>query len=484
MSSAKPAILTAAVIVGLAAIPLFWQESKAKHLRGEIGQLEERRTTAAAKIARHEAAIRAFEAAPSMENTRTVRELLDYSQKRIDVDEMMSTLMNVMMSQDIIGMLKVFLPLAELDHDEYTQLLEDLENYNGNAQTKRMVMQMMTMFAPTTAPGEALERLVRLEVEPYSYSNLLGQWAADEPDAALAWYQTKLEAGELDGKGIDSKPEQYLLSELIQGMAKGDPKRGVDFFFESIGSSDIDAYSTLSGLATSLGTAMQKSSDDSQLRRLLEWDAGIERTDHSNSIVQSAMGTALRDREFSEVTRFAETYLNDSEDQHTAVISYVNDQRDAPLAERATNLIAYLPEDRAPDAIRQITNAGYRSNSIDPATRDWVESQPPGAVRDAGWQGIIENHSLHQSYPEAFALVDNIGDESIRTEALSELGRDWFRNDEETARAQLPPQIIAEVEEAQTSRGELNVRTTSTTITHDSATGETVETVEYIEESE
>jgi urease gamma subunit len=444
MSSPKSAIVAGAAVVALTAIPLFKGASEAKQLREQIGELDERRTTAATTIERLEAeAAIAKDAAAAAGSTRTVRDLIEHSEKKVDVDEMMDSIMEVMMSQDMVAMLKIFLPLANLDRDEYNRLLEELEAHKGNAQTKMMVIQMMSMFAPTDNPSEAIERLVKLGVEPYSYSNLLGQWAADSPDAALAWYRTKLAEGALDGKGINSRPERYLLSQLISGVAKNSPGRGVDLLIAEVTPADNHAHNAVHQLARSLGESMTEGGSDRELRRLLEWDAD---GNFQQAIVQSAMGGALRDAEFGEVTRFAETYHEDPSNQQAAVINHISSQHDQPFSERADQLVGYLPSDRAPDAIRNMASNNYFSENNSGEIQTWVEEQPGGPIRDAGYRGLVDHQLNRGEFENALELGSQIADPEQRDEALIDLGDRWLDSDEGAAREALPPDIIERIE--------------------------------------
>ena len=450
MNAAKPAIAAGAVILGLAAIPMLWQESRASKLREEIGALEQRRTLAAAQIAEVETQRTAFENSPAMATRRTARDLLTYAEAPVDIGIMMDSMMEVMMSQDIIGMLKIFMPLANLSRSEYDRLLEELEEHEGNAQQKQVVTMMLGMFAPAGNPQEALERMVRREVEPYAYSNLLGKWAADDPEAALAWYNAKLESGALYGKGIGRNPERYLYAELISGMAKSDPEGAVDHFLERV--SD-DSHNAAARLASSLGLSIARDGDDTQLLRLLAWDSDGNNSQH---IVTSAMKSAVHDKPFAEVRRFAETYLGAEKEQRSAVVSHMVSHKEAPMAESASQLVGYLPEDEAPGAIAQLVRSDLRwSNGKD--ARQWLETQPTGAVRDGGFETLSSNATGLGNFEIALADAQQIAGEETRQSALTDLGRRWLRSDEAAARAALPADVIEAAEAEGDSRSATEV---------------------------
>ena len=69
-----------------------------------------------------------------------------------------------------------------------TILLADIEASESHGQLKEMALQILGTFSPVSDPRESLERMLRLNLAPHTYVNIINEWAAEDPEAARAWY--------------------------------------------------------------------------------------------------------------------------------------------------------------------------------------------------------------------------------------------------------------------------------------------------------
>ena len=260
-------------------------------------------------------------------------------------------------SLNMLEGVELFLPLASLDQEQYAQLLDELRMHPGSPATKQNLLEMICTLTPADAPGKILEKIVPLRCDAFAYSPILGQWAAKEPEAALAWYQKSMASNALRGRGVDSNPEASLLVSLIAGLAETDTRKSVDLFLENATRSDVHVLGAADGIATNIGREIKEGGDDRQLRRLLEWskehdhDADFARTD---SIVWSAMRGAVAEAAIETVARFAAQYLEEERERRTALIQHMANHVDAPFGERAKALLEYLPEQHRAAALESM----------------------------------------------------------------------------------------------------------------------------------
>ncbi len=438
MSASRTAVVAGVVIAALAGISLFFGESKARRLRGEIEALGERHARAEATVEgrRAEAERAAAAASPAaLETALTVRDLVAHAEADVDLETLMNSMMQAMMTQDFVTMIKIFMPLAQLTPERYDALLDEVDAYSGTPQQKQMVTQMLGMFAPTDDPKAALERLVELELEPHAYSDMLGRWAKKEPAQALAWFKEKLAAGELDGKGINDRPERYMLGDLVAGLAEKDASLAVDTYIEYAD----ESYSWIAGrLARSLGKHVAEGGGDADLQRLLASPQGAT---NPENLVASALATAAAGEPFGEAARFAERYLTEEGQRFDALTEWTKQEESRAVDKRVDELLAYLPEDRAPEAAAEVLSHEFRRGGREEVDA-WIAEQPPGGTRDVVIESIASHLRTEGEFEESLRRTAEISDPEAREALQLQATVDWLAADQEAARAALPPEQI------------------------------------------
>ncbi len=437
MSTLKTATLTGAAVLAVASVPFFMQESEASKLRLELTELQRQRVAMDGRLLAAQEGFTARAALPSAPALppRTVGDLLTAAEEGVDVEDLMNAMIEVMTSRDIMGMIRVFLPVANLSKEEFDHLMDALEAYAGNTQVKEMALQMLGSFAPTGTPRESIERMLGMGLQPYTYSNLLAQWAKEDPDAAYAWYMEKREAGALVGKGVYNTPEMTLLGELARGMAAKDPARALDFC-EKFSDEDSRTH-LLNSLADGVGRQMRETGDATQFERLL---ALSEKDNQRFQIVESAVQSQAAEGNLDAGKDFIEKYLDTPEARRSVIENMVTNQRDMPLAERGAWLMKNIEPEHVPDSVGNfVQRMAYEGwSTID----DWLGTQPAGAVRDSGFLSLSLSLASQSSFEQALAASRRIDDPTKRVEAENALARRWMAGNPTGAAEGLPAELL------------------------------------------
>ena len=443
MLRAKPALVTGAAILAIVAALFLWQRSKAADLRGRLAELGKRRDSAHATIDQFQQT-RAILGDARPKGARTAKSLLAHAAGPLDAEAVFPALTELVTTRDVLGKLQILLPMANLSRSEYDKMLAMSQEFQGSAQIKESITSMLAMFAPDDNPSATLERLTKLGFAPRHYAKLLSKWAADDADAALAWFRTQRDSGSLEGKKIFGSPEETLFAGLLGGIAKGAPDKAVDLFLEMDTKVIGKKYQAVGELATGIASAMNGGGDDAQLRRLLAWDS---EGNYSSTIVAAALESATEGKDFNDSVTFVESYIDDSFMRQDIITAHVFQQYDQPLENRVEKLASYLPEDKVPNAVSMLV-ATALAYGTEGATRKWASAQPPGLGRDQGWRAVSDRSKMRQDYETALADAGQIGDAQIRMRAEQGIARTWIRRDEEAARAGLPTELFESVKVA------------------------------------
>lgn len=438
MNTAKTVTATAVAIIALASIPLISQQSEARKMKSELADLNKRRKAA-------ESGRRSGPAPRS--SVRTVHDLLSGSNSGpLNVNDMISDLAIAMTGEDVIGMLEIFLPIADLSSDQYQDLLSQLEDYKGSEDIREMFTQMMTMYAPTDTAGESIERMLRIGAEPHSYADILGRWANEDPSAAIAWFSDKSAAGELEGTAIRDRNEIILLSKLVGGVARKDPGKAIDLLLKFSGGSDDALDGSYSDLAKGLGVWMagEGNGDDTELERLLAMnDDQYLRA----QTLASTMETAIDKNDIKGAVAMIDKHVEDGPRRSDLVIDRIAES-ELSLAGMFGAVEEHLPEEEVADAVGRIVNMEWYKVKGDIET--WVAEQPEGEIRDAVYRSLSGQYAVGEDhYQKAYELAGKIGDPKQRDKALMKFAGRWYSEDEAAARAALPENIISELEKSE-----------------------------------
>ncbi len=430
MSTVKTATFTTAAVAVVASAPFVWQQSQATSLEKELDGLTERK----------EVVEQRFLDAPPTGNggvgiedeliagsprPRTVRELLAAADEPLDAKTLMDDIMRVMMSQDMMGMLRIFLPVSQLSPEEMDDLLAEVQGIEANPQVKTMALQLLTMFSDGGDPAKALERAMKLDIQPYAYAQHLTSWAKKDPEAAVAWFIEKRDAGELDGKGVGRSPKQTLFTRMLAGVATSDADLAIKLFNEA----DKDTQRrSIHQIASALGADAER---EPKLRKFI---AGLGENAMHNA-VSAAAGSIGRTRSLDEAVAFIDSFELDPDKRMSAITSVATGDPTRKPKEKIEWIMANVSADRVSDAVgAAIQSMSWQaSKGLD----EWVDSQPRGEIRDAAQAARAMGLASRKQFDDGFQRALDVDDQEKRQLALQTVIRHWKRRNPSAARDRL-----------------------------------------------
>ncbi|MEM9479606.1 MAG: sigma-70 family RNA polymerase sigma factor [Verrucomicrobiota bacterium] len=415
MSTIKSVSVTTAAVLAVASVPFFWQESKANNYRTEIEQLESRQTALEEETSRILRAPIAQSSRLEGQPARTIRDLLAAADEPLDADSLINQLMEAMMSQDIMGMLRLFIPLSTLNTEEYEELLADIESHEGNAQMKTMTLEMLGSFNPSTNYRESIERVMGLDIDPKAYGDLFSQWAAADPEAAATWFESKLQTGELLGKGIHNTPDKVLFPKLINGIGRENPELALETFLEQ---QDKDLRnSAVWYLARVLGKNFIRNGDPALIDRFMQDSDGLSNEQFISNVITNfdpAQGG-------NDALAFAESYLRTPQEVGRAMSSLISRDQTRSTAEKADWLVEKLSPEQITTAIKSFTRDNYFNNKA--GIDIWTSNLDPSPIRDIALEEMVHLVTSDKRFDEAERLAEAISDEEMRQGALEYVNR-------------------------------------------------------------
>ncbi len=383
MSNLKSIALTATLLILIATVPFTRQELKAHALRRELARAQHDRESLESSQPPNAATNGLTRTNGSKNNVSTaIGELLANADEPVDAQAFLDSMTEVMMQQDIFGMIKLMIPVTKLSAAEHSRFVSEVEAIEAGTQVKAVTLQMIGSLSPSEDPEASLDRMVSMGLKVSNYRKPLRQWAEADPEGALMWYQEKRQAGVFEGKGVQSA-EESLLGELVSGMAMTDPDKAMEVIAEF--DSRESMTQSLWKLADALGKQFQETGNDEHLGHLfaLAEEKKRQRPDHTHSrasLVTAALRQGIRQGDFDTGYQFVQRHLKEPDDQIQVVTEMLRSNAAASVDDRAVWMIKNLPNDQLPQAAKEFVNRIYPQSPND--VEQWVESLEPGVVRD------------------------------------------------------------------------------------------------------
>ena len=439
MSTIKTTCLAAAVVIALGLVPVAVQQTKATNLKHRVTELREQ---VAANEVGSRRSIREREGSNiQAAGAKPVAQFLDNLNERVDADELIEALVASAMVQDMGKMMRLIFPLTALSPDEGQQLLADVQASSKNEQMKEMAVQMLSMIVnqPGGSPGESLDRNLANGVIAQNLAGHLREWAKQDPAAAVAWFESRREAGQLEGTGVNDSPERYLLAGLVGGLASTDPDRA---FAIVEGADPADQFELARELSGTLAT------DKNNRARLLEMIAGIENPAERGQVTSAAADTLARRGKMDEalgLVQAANLHASVATDVIASMAAMPSESNSMSWEERVAWAIENSPEEMRVPLIGSLTSHGSRYFPSDEISQ-WVDSLPTGAQRDAALSEESGALTMNGQSELALKKAQAIGDAGQREDRLRRIFV-WVNSQNADAARQLAEENGLKVED-------------------------------------
>ena len=409
MSTAKTAGLAAAAIILLGSIPIAIQHGQAKQLKTEIADLEKRADAAPTGTGLPSiGTVGSGSADPT-----PVRTFLEGLEKPLGADELITQLATVMMGRDQSQMIRIMLPLAGLTPEEYRRLFDEVKASDKSEEMKSMAIQMLSMVGPDNSEGhaEALDRQLSDGVSSLNLAATLAEWAKEDPDAAIAWFNGRKGSPEFLGTAVDDSPQSRLFGGLVAGLARVDPERAQAMLAEASGQSRVIAARE-AVVSLSLGGAEGRA-------KAIEIVRGIESQNERAISVQSAVsGMAFRGM-MAEAVEFANAAGLDDNRLARSIVAAAITRGENPaktFEQQATWALENAPEDVRDELVGELVSRNRHAE--EEQVTAWVDSLPEGAERDAGLEAQSQVLTQYDRIDEALQRAEMISDPVRRGDAV------------------------------------------------------------------
>jgi hypothetical protein len=247
-------------VVAISLVPFIRQHSEASGLRPESATLEKATVSEIPSRTSPRTSARDTAAGP------VAPERLENKRQPVEAGPLLDDLMKVMMEQDIAGIIRVLTPVARMTPPEYAQPDGGHRSPPASPEAKSKALMILASFAPETDFRERLESLIRQGAAPEMLGEPLRLWAANDPDAALAWFESARTNGQLLGTGVHSDPAPGMFADILVAIAKTQPDRALELA-ASMPAGERGKFRIDEKLAAAFAQASSQSDDTRQLER-------------------------------------------------------------------------------------------------------------------------------------------------------------------------------------------------------------------------
>lgn len=319
--------------------------------------------------------------------------------------------------------------ILRMSPKQHKRLLDDLQAFPCDSGTKDLLLKSVTLYGPPQPPREQLERII--SVGRYSVTqNPMLNWAAREPDAALHWYLEKKESGAL-APGIDNKLNQSVMSDLVLGLSRSNPDLAFELY-RSTPKTEMHQRMPM-WLASEFTEHKMRTGIATNLLKLIESHQGNDR----EQVLRGAIGQYGRNSKFNEGLAFVKKHDQSAKSQ----IKYIGHLFSYALGyEQVQDGLDWLHtiamESQTPEIVGEIiTNHLSGGGGIrELEAEDWLNKQPPGAIRDQGYAALSKARLNVRFFEKALRHAERIDNKNLRAATREMIKERWMEHDSEEAR--------------------------------------------------
>ncbi len=430
MSTSKTITAAAATVVALTTVPFVQQRAEASRLESELSTLEvqpqapSRLTAIRKRDAPAERVARARKA-------YAARNLLASLDEPMEPRAFLTSLMSKA-NGDVVRESLAYARVARMSATEYAELMVALREYPCSDHTKDKVRSKLREYAPAMTPRERVETMIADGSAGFSSSPML-EWVKEEPDAAVAWYQEQMESGGIFGSGLRLEVQTEIFRDLLLGIAPTRPELALEMFAASQ-PSDSDGNTILS-LTRGLAGRMIETGEDSYTLALME----LLGEKHRQSIINNTAESFANARRFDDGLAFLERFDPDPAGRADRINRLATGGHFVNLFPGLDWAVTATPATEVPEVFTKLgQGASYRGVDF----QVWIDRQPPGAIRDYSYAGMINAKMKNSDFEESYSAARAIGDPELRRTNLEKVARGWLAEDEAAAKETLPAELI------------------------------------------
>ena len=319
--------------------------------------------------------------------------------------------------------------LTQMTQAELRLLRAELRKTPGFHHSQRNIEEMISNAEIALAPddpGLFFDGVIKVARFDWQFQKKFEDWASTDPDAAIAWFQSKTSASDFhSGTIADRKNRAMVLAGLLRGIASQDLDLAVELFSKETRKNErIEGGNVLLPMATERAF---EDGDEGLLRSVLEKEVTDE----------SPFGNG-RDSFWLEYTlitgdlmRSVELLrsLSNRDDFGKKMSLIISSQGAMPFGEKLSWLRKQVPER---EELLQALDSPFRSQLFDgpeeryQETLEAVVAQPKGEERDIELLAVAKALRSYSKADDARRMAAEISDPDLRKRAQAKSSNDPF----------------------------------------------------------
>ena len=426
-------IITASILLFTAtSIPAVQMAKESSRLQSQLQTLESR-SLALKKTANSQPA-----SLLSQRPRRTVQQMLASQSKHLDALTLLTRLSQAQQSMDIMAIMGIFLPLAEMNQDQLEELLAELQTIEDYPLESRTgAIHFVSRFLAEKGEDthqQQLDELLSSDAfstnAAYTNSNILKDWAEKNPAQALAWFQENESSGALTGKGVYDHSATYFEA-LLSGMQEKAPDQALQLYWQANEHWRTIAFRLF---IKPIVQQYEQSNDISELRDFIAQETNPSLKEH---VLDTASKSA------NSLSSILEINQLDEDNPHSALrLGNAIANQQWPFEEKATALRENLSQEDFEANLRNLLN-----NSTQETTEvlTWIHQQDDLELRDQSLSTFSEIISTSQQFQTAYEMAKEIQNETLRESSLIEVSTRWHQEIPSAAQKHVAPEILEKI---------------------------------------
>ena len=361
---------------------------------------------------------------------RTVKSLLASQSDNIDALIFLERMSKALTATDYMLIMQLCIPVAEMEPEQLKAFLAELNNINEYPKTRAVVIETVTSFSSEQFNGSFQEKLEHFLSQSSETSDSLGifkQWAAKNPQEALAWFQKMDAAGALTGTGVADHSFKYF-SILLKNIHRSSPEQAEKLYYEAY---NQQRFQTVGTILQPIIQRLHESHDLEEFKKFLDKEPASNVRSHAVLLAARKAQTLPVILEILALDDNPSTFSNNLTD---AV-----DRTSWVFQEKALALQENLSQKEYETGVSNIL---HNHDGTQSQTLAWLKSQPAGAARDQWISSYIWNLSVSKQFESAQLIAQEIQNPQVRINKLVSIAESWLQQDPEKAEEHIAPEIL------------------------------------------
>jgi RNA polymerase sigma factor (sigma-70 family) len=481
MNALKTTITCVAIILAIGAVPFGIERSRAKEYEKTLTLLHE---------SRPQAIVSAVEPSRLSETPTRVQA----PSPLVNPDAFMEKISAIVLTKtDLFGMIRVMEALRKLTPEETEKFLDLALASSLGKRPKETAFESLLLdyFLEVLPKGLVFERVIAADLDFKIIELQAFDWGEQDIAGMVEWFLPLAADGRFEGRGLGADSPQTMLMEiLMQRLSEVDPGRAFELLpyahpdsLRKIAQPVLEAIVDLPGGREKVAGFIQAQENEFERYLLIKQLATDKKSWSLDEVAQLALGAGLEGEMFGRLLadQAALPKRGSMQEKGDWLLKTLASQEPGALAEAVSTFVRKTYDVDAPESaawieslpagvirdtakVQQVRVLGskkrgaesiaqaqtiatdsLRNEALVHVTRDWLiqdeaaagawlDSLPPGEIRDKALQGKTVFHVKNEDFSRAMEAVGEVGTELRRSTLVEYVLIVWRRQDEQAAR--------------------------------------------------